>query len=65
MMIVCTEGHLPTNPMAVYGSCEGLTHGVRVNPWWCEKMGNFSKYFEKSLSILINFICKLHLFYSV
>lgn len=32
-MIVCTEGHLPTNPMAVYGSCEGLTHGVRVNPW--------------------------------
>lgn len=32
LMIVCTEGHLPTNPMAVNGSCEGLTHGVRVNP---------------------------------
>lgn len=32
LMIVCTEGHLPTNPMAVYGSCEGLTYGVGVNP---------------------------------
>lgn len=32
LMIVCTEGHLPTNPIAVYGSCEGLTYGVGVNP---------------------------------
>lgn len=29
---ICTEGHLPTNPMAVYGSCEGLTYGLGVNP---------------------------------